>query len=90
MIHRNHGVIQIRHDDQRSKHYQRGDEDTECQGQDIVRLIGCTGNLQEERHVHAHLRNRQYRKQNRYGGRTDSVTTEKSLTTYALEGIYKF
>src|SRR5690348_15500690 len=69
LVHGHHIVVEMRHDHHGAKYDQGRNKYTESQCEEVVRLVGCARDMEEERDVHAHLRNRQGAEKYRYGRR---------------------
>jgi hypothetical protein len=58
-IHGHHVVVQMSHDDHRSKYQETHDENAKGERENIVRLVRRARDVQEEHQVNPHLGNRE-------------------------------
>src|SRR3984957_10333975 len=74
LIHRQHIVVEISHDPQRSSDHQEHDQHAEGEREHIVGIVGARGDVQEEHQMHAHLRDRQHDDSDGYARLPDEVS----------------
>src|SRR5271170_7669225 len=72
-IHGHHVVVQMSHDDHRTKYQKTHDENAKGERENIIGLVGRTRDVQEEHQVNPHLRNRENPQQNGDAGRIDNI-----------------
>ena len=73
VLHRHHVVVHVSHDPDGAEHQDEHDEDAEGEGEDVVRVVGCGGDVQEEHQVDAHLRDGQRHQGDRNARPIDDV-----------------
>ncbi len=55
-VHWHHRVVKVRHDEQRAKDDKPHHENPEGERQEVIDLVRCARNVQEEHKMHTHLR----------------------------------